>query len=201
MNQIIFASNNNGKIKEVSAILAPLGIKIIPQSTLNIPEVEETGLTFIENAILKARHCSNVTGLPVLADDSGLEVHKLDGSPGIFSARYAGKNATSSCNIEKLIKEVQTIPAKQRTANFTCVMALMRFPNDPTPIITHGSWDGIIVDNPTGNNGFGYDPIFFDPTFNKTASEIEPHIKNKISHRAKALAKLKSQLITLSIKV
>ena len=193
--EIIFASTNKGKIKEVSAILSQLNIKVIPQSTFNIQEAEETGLSFIENAIIKARHYAQSTGLPTLADDSGLEVSHLNGEPGIYSARYAGQNSNSSSNIDKLLFKLKNIPTKERSARFICAIALVKHAKDPTPIIAEGVWNGLILEHRTGTNGFGYDPVFYIPEQKKTAAELSSELKNKISHRAIALRCLKEKLI------
>jgi XTP/dITP diphosphohydrolase len=195
LKEIIFASTNKGKIKEVSAIFSQLNIKIIPQSNFNIPEAEEIGLSFIENAIIKARHCAKYTGLPALADDSGLEVSYLNGEPGIYSARYAGKNSNSDSNLDKLLLKLKNTPIKDRAARFICTIALVKHTKDPTPIIAEGIWNGLILEQRAGTNGFGYDPVFYVPEYKKTAAELGPELKNKISHRAIALERLKEKLI------
>lgn len=191
--KIVFASSNTGKIREVSTILSPENIHIIPQTEFNVSDADETGLTFIENAILKARHCAKITGLPSIADDSGLEVKALNGQPGIYSARYAGGHGNSLANLEKLLKDMEGI--EDRRANFRCVMALMRHENDPAPIIAQGIWQGEILEQPIGDGGFGYDPIFWVRSFNMTAAQLPPETKNEVSHRAIALKKLKDDLI------
>lgn len=191
--KIVFASSNTGKIAEVSQILSPENITIIPQVEFNVSDADETGLTFIENAILKARHCARATGLPSIADDSGLEVYALNGQPGIYSARYAGEHGNNQANIEKLLQEMQGV--EDRRASFRCVMVLMRNENDPAPIIAQGVWQGEILEQPLGENGFGYDPIFWVRSFNMTAAQLPAETKNAISHRGIALKKLKDELI------
>ena len=185
MKEIVLASSNKGKIKEFTAIFATINIKIIPQTSFNIPDAEETGLSFIENAILKARHCSKHTGLPAIADDSGLEVFALNGEPGIYSARYSGEHGNDSANIQKLLTKLSGI--KNREARFVCTLAYTGHELDPTPTISQGFLDGEITENTCGNNGFGYDPIFKPADFDKTLAQIPSDYKNKISHRAKAL--------------
>ncbi len=168
----------------------------MPQSAFGVPEAEETGLTFVENAILKARNAALYTGLPALADDSGLAVDALGGAPGIYSARYAGFGAGDRANIDKLLAELAGVPAERRTARFVCALALLHHPADPTPLICQGSWEGIILTEPRGVGGFGYDPVFFVPGENRTAAELEPAVKNRLSHRGRALAQL-AQLLKL----
>lgn len=180
--KIVLASGNAGKIKELTALLLPLHIEVIPQSQFNISDVEETGLTFIENAILKARHASQITGLPALADDSGLAVDALNGAPGIYSARYGG--------IEKLLRNMQNISDDQRQASFHCVLALLQTPDDPAPIVCQGRWHGSILRENRGTQGFGYDPVFYVPSESMTAAELAPEVKNKLSHRGQALRAL-----------
>lgn len=180
--KIVLASGNAGKIKELTSLLQPLHIEVIPQSQFNISDVEETGLTFIENAILKARHASKITGLPALADDSGLAVDALNGAPGIYSARYGG--------LEKLLREMQNVADDQRQASFHCVLALLQTPDDPAPIVCQGHWHGSILRENRGTQGFGYDPVFYVPSEKMTAAELEPEVKNKLSHRGQALRSL-----------
>ena len=198
MTEIVLASSNIGKIREVSAILAPLKIDVIPQSHFNITDIEEIGLSFVENAILKARHCCQHTGLPALADDSGLQVSILHGAPGIYSARYAGDHGDSQANINKLLAELIEVKSEQRDAYFACLMVLMQHPKDPVPFIAEGRLHGHIAQERSGNYGFGYDPIFYLNQYQKTLAEIAPDIKNKISHRANALKILQHQLISTS---
>ena len=192
--KIVLASSNHGKIKELATLLEPLNIEVILQSQFDIPDADETGLTFIENAIIKARHAAKISGLPALADDSGLAVDALNGAPGIYSARYAGKQCVAKDNIAKLIAEMQHVPDEKRQAHFHCVLALVTTAYDPAPIICDGSWHGMILREPRGSDGFGYDPIFYVPTENKSAAELTPARKNQISHRGMALQTLVNKL-------
>jgi XTP/dITP diphosphohydrolase len=185
--KIVFASNNTGKILEIQTQLKVLNLEIIPQVALGISEIAETGLTFVENAILKARHASIKSGLPAIADDSGLEVDVLQGAPGIYSARYAHEKATALENIQKLLFELEKYSNEKRQANFYCVLVFLAHPDDPTPLICEGSWQGVITKQPLGGNGFGYDPVFFDPEENCSAAQLSLAKKNLISHRGKAL--------------
>ena len=185
---IMVASKNNGKIKEIRKILDKNNINLKTYHDIDIPEVDETGVSFVENAILKARSASIVTGLPSIADDSGIEVDYLDSRPGVKSARYSGNNATNMSNNDKLLKELDGVSMEKRNACYRCVIVFMRFPDDPFPVISTGSWYGLIAEKPEGENGFGYDPIFFLPEFNKTSAQLTDDEKNKISHRALALA-------------
>lgn len=194
MRKIVLATANPGKLRELQAVLAGLDFEIVPQSAFGVPEVEETGLTFIENALLKARNAALYTGLPALADDSGLAVDALGGVPGIYSARYAGAGAGDRANIGKLLAELEGVPAERRTARFVCVLALLHHPADPTPLICQGSWEGTILTEPRGEGGFGYDPIFFVPGEQRTVAELEPAVKNQISHRGQALVLLRRYL-------
>ena len=190
MRKIVLATGNAGKLREFGAVLAELDLEIVPQSAFGVPEAEETGLTFVENALLKARNAALYTGLPALADDSGLAVDALGGAPGIFSARYAGAGAGARANIDKLLAELGSVPAELRTARFVCALALLHHPADPTPLLCQGSWEGVILAEPRGAGGFGYDPVFFVPTEGRTAAELEPALKNRLSHRGQALAEL-----------
>ncbi|NTS76433.1 XTP/dITP diphosphatase [Catenovulum sp. SM1970] len=192
--KIVLATGNKGKVKELSKILAPLNFEVLPQSEFNVVEAEETGTTFVENAIIKARNAAKATGLPAIADDSGIEVDYLKGAPGIYSARYAGEGASDSANLEKLLTELKGVPAQDRTARFQCVIVYMQHADDPTPIICQGSWEGTITEDISGENGFGYDPIFFQPELNCTAADLAYEQKNAMSHRGKALAQLMEQL-------
>lgn len=188
---LVLASGNAGKLRELGAMLAPLGWKVSPQSDWDVPEAVEDGLSFIENALIKARHASMHTGLPALADDSGLVVDALRGAPGIFSARYAGKGAGDEANNRKLLCELEGVPESRRSAHFYCAMALVRHEKDPAPLLATGSWDGVIALSPSGSGGFGYDPLFRVPGMNCTSAQLQPDEKNRLSHRGKALARMK----------
>ncbi|MCX8956963.1 XTP/dITP diphosphatase [Erwinia psidii] len=190
MQKVVLATGNAGKVRELADLLTSRGFDIVAQSALGVESAEETGLTFIENAILKARHASSATGLPAIADDSGLAVDALGGAPGIFSARYAGENATDQQNLEKLLNALETVPDGQRRALFHCVLVFLRHAEDPTPLVFHGSWQGEIARSASGEGGFGYDPIFFVPELGKTAAALSKDEKRAISHRGKALALL-----------
>jgi XTP/dITP diphosphohydrolase len=188
--QIVLASGNAGKIREIQALLADHAI--VPQSAFNVAECEETGITFVENAILKARNAARQSQLPSIADDSGLVVDALDGAPGVVSARYAGVGASDQDNIEKLLRELQGVPDQQRSARFICVMVFMAHAGDPCPVIAQGVWEGRILAQATGENGFGYDPVFWVPEHNCASAELTPAVKNSLSHRGKALRDLAS---------
>ncbi len=175
-------------------MLAGHNLQIISQSEFSVPEIEETGLTFVENAILKARNAASHTGLPAIADDSGIEIPALNGQPGIYSARYAGIGASDEENLYKLIDEIRKLPEEKRQARFVCLMVFLRYTNDPVPVIAEGIWDGIAVTEPEGKNGFGYDPMFYVPTHQCMSAELPPEVKNSISHRGQALQKLINQL-------
>lgn len=192
--KIVFASNNQGKYLECKAFADTLAIELIPQSALGVTDVEETGLSFVENAITKARHASLQTHLPAIADDSGLIVDALRGAPGIHSARYAGIHATSAQNIEKLLSAMKLIPEHHRQAAFYCALVYIEHAHDPRPLICEGEWHGNILKEPVGTKGFGYDPVFFDPHENCSAALLSLDKKNKISHRGKALQQLSHQL-------
>lgn len=187
---VVLASNNQGKIREINAVLQPVDLKVLAQKEFTQDEAVEDGLSFVENAIKKARFASSVSGLPAIADDSGLEVDALDGAPGIYSARYAGDNATDQDNLEKLLVELEGVEDAKRTARFQCLMVYVRHENDPVPIICQGTWEGQILKAPQGENGFGYDPVFFVPEENCSAAELSAERKNQLSHRAKALKQL-----------
>lgn len=187
-NKIVLASGNPGKIKEIQAILTDFSI--VTQQEFNIQEAEETGSTFIENAIIKARNAALHSNLPAIADDSGLAVDALNGAPGVISARYAGSQASDQKNLQKLLLDMQDIPESQRSARFICVIVLMRHAKDPFPIIAQASWEGSILTQPQGNNGFGYDPIFWVPTENCSSAELPAARKNQLSHRGQALRQL-----------
>ncbi|ANW24678.1 nucleoside-triphosphate diphosphatase [Vibrio coralliilyticus] len=188
--KIVLATGNQGKVREMADLLADFGFDVVAQSEFNVSEVAETGTTFIENAIIKARHAAKETGLAAIADDSGLEVDFLKGAPGIYSARYAGEGASDQQNLEKLLDAMQGVPQEQRTARFHCVLVLMRHELDPTPIVCHGKWEGRILTEAQGDNGFGYDPVFFVPEDNCASAELEPTRKKQLSHRGKALKQL-----------
>lgn len=194
MQRIVLASNNAGKLREISAMVADRDLQVESQSAFNVPEVAETGTTFIENAIIKARNASQLSDLPAIADDSGIEVMALGGRPGIYSARYAGEGASDRENLEKLIEDVKNLPEERRAARFVCVMVFIRHAGDPVPLVAEGIWNGIAVTEPKGSNGFGYDPMFYVPTHDCTSAELPPDVKNQISHRGQALRKLIEQL-------
>jgi XTP/dITP diphosphohydrolase len=190
MKQIVLATGNPGKVREINELLADHDIEVIPQSAFKVPEAEETGLTFVENALIKARNAALHTGLPAIADDSGLEVDALRGAPGIYSSRYAGAGASDRDNLEKLLAELADLGVEQRGARFQCVMVYMRHDLDPTPLICQGTWEGYILFAARGSNGFGYDPVFYVPSHDCSSAELPPEIKNHLSHRGQALRKL-----------
>jgi len=190
MKQIVLATGNPGKVREINELLADHDIEVIPQSAFKVPEAEETGLTFVENALIKARNAALHTGLPAIADDSGLEVDALRGAPGIYSSRYAGAGASDRDNLEKLLAELADLGVEQRGARFQCVMVYMRHDLDPTPLICQGTWEGHILFAARGSNGFGYDPVFYVPSHDCSSAELPPEIKNRLSHRGQALRKL-----------
>ena len=194
MDTLVLASGNQKKLDEMRAILEPLALKVVPQSDFQVPEAEETGLTFVENAILKARNAAAHTGLPAIADDSGLEVDALNGAPGIYSARFSGADASDAKNNALLIDMLGDLPDVPRTARYQAVLVLMRHPDDPTPLICQGTWEGEILLAPRGNGGFGSDPHFLIPELGITAAEMEPAEKNRISHRGRALKALMDAL-------
>lgn len=193
MTSIVLASGNLGKIREIQAILQ--NDKILPQSQFNVDEPAETGSTFVENAIIKARNAAAYCDLPAIADDSGLVVDALNGAPGVISARYAGEGASDQANLEKVLWAMQNIPPEHRTARFICVMVYMRHANDPTPIIAQGTWEGRILNQAVGENGFGYDPIFWVDSHQCSSAQLPPELKNSLSHRGQALQIL-SRLFT-----
>lgn len=194
MQKLVLASGNAGKLKEFQTLLHSCGFDVVPQSEYEVSSVEETGLSFVENAIIKARHASKHTGLPALADDSGIEVDALEGEPGIYSARFAGVNATDEQNNQKLLDALKGLPADQRTARYQCVLVFMRHALDPTPIITQAAWEGRILESPVGDNGFGYDPLFWVPSHQQSSAQLSKQEKNAISHRALAMQKLLTTL-------
>ncbi|MBL3557945.1 MULTISPECIES: RdgB/HAM1 family non-canonical purine NTP pyrophosphatase [Marinobacter] len=193
-DRLVIASNNKGKIAELTHLLKPLGLTPVAQGELGVGETEEPAVTFVENAILKARHAARVTGLPALADDSGLAVDALGGQPGVRSARYAGESASDEDNVRALLAAMKNIPEKQRTAQFHCVLVYLRHADDPTPVICHGRWPGRILEQPRGEGGFGYDPVFLVPETGTSAAELSRDDKSRISHRGRALAQLLEQL-------
>jgi len=194
MKTLVLASGNAGKLLELRAMLADLPLTVLPQRELGVDDVPETGTTFVENALIKARHASQVTGLPALADDSGLIVDALGGAPGLYSARYAGSPTDDAANNAKLLQALDGLPEARRTARFYAVIVLLRHADDPQPLIAEGSWEGRILDAPRGHNGFGYNPVFLDPAQGLTAAEMPPEQKNRISHRALALQALRDRL-------
>jgi XTP/dITP diphosphohydrolase len=192
--RIVLASNNAGKVREINQLLENSGIEVLPQAQFDIEDAVEDGLTFVENAIIKARHATKLSGLPAIADDSGIEVDALNGAPGIYSARFAGEGPSDEENLFKLLKELQNVPEEQRSARFQCLMVYMRHAEDPTPIICQGTWEGRILTAPQGENGFGYDPVFFVPEEGCSSAELDAATKNSLSHRGKALQQLVKRL-------
>lgn len=184
---LVLASGNAGKLREFNNLLSGLGFTVKPQSEFNVPEAIEDGLTFVENAIIKARNACKHTGLPALADDSGIEVDALQGAPGIYSARFAGSNANDEANNQKLLDDLKGISADKRTARYQCVLVYMRHEKDPTPIICQASWEGIILEAPQGDGGFGYDPLFWLPEYQMASAQLPKDEKNRVSHRGKAM--------------
>lgn len=193
--KVVLASNNTGKIREFNNLLAPQNWQVVPQAEFGVEDAEETGLSFVENAILKARHASHYTKLPALSDDSGLVVDMLSGAPGIYSARYAGVPSNAKANIQKLLADLKNTPDEKRSAYFYCTLVFMTHEFDPTPIICQGKWHGYILQKPTGDEGFGYDPIFYVPEYKKSAAELPLDVKSKISHRGIALQHLLNALM------
>jgi XTP/dITP diphosphohydrolase len=191
---IILASNNAGKVREINQLLASAGISVRPQGELGIDEADETGLSFVENAIIKARHAAQASGLPAIADDSGLEVDALNGAPGIYSARYAGAGASDRANCDKLLAALDGVPETERRARFQCVMVYLRHAADPTPLICQGTWEGRILEAARGDNGFGYDPVFYVPEQGRSSAELDAATKNALSHRGQALRQLVQRL-------
>jgi XTP/dITP diphosphohydrolase len=187
LKKIVLASGNAGKVREINKLFAGTGIEVVPQSAFDVPEVAETGTTFVENAIIKARHAAEYTGLPAISDDSGIEVDALGARPGVYSARYAGANASDQNNNNKMLEELKGVPEADRTARYQCLIVFMRSHTDPVPIITQGSWEGRILEAPQGDGGFGYDPIFFVPTHGCSGGELPIDVKNTLSHRSIAL--------------
>ena len=192
--KLVLASSNQGKLEELRGLLADTGIELLAQSDLGVEDADETGATFVENALIKARHATAITGLPALADDSGICVDALKGAPGLYSARYAGEHGNASRNIDKLLEALQGVPDEQRTAHFYCVLVLLQHADDPQPLIVEGQWNGRILHERRGAGGHGYDPVFFDPVHGQSAAEMELEFKNRLSHRGQALARLKQRL-------
>jgi XTP/dITP diphosphohydrolase len=190
----VLASSNAGKLREIQSILADHGITLVPQGQLGIDTPEESGLTFIENALLKARHATEAAGLPAIADDSGLAVDALGGAPGIHSARYAGPDADSTANVGKLLDALAATPDGERGARFHCSIVVLATPDDPVPLLSQAEWAGEIARTPCGGGGFGYDPVFFDPALGLTAAQLDPAVKNRVSHRGRALKALGTAL-------
>ena len=195
MTTIVLATGNQGKVNELASLLAEQHIEIKPQSEFNVSEVAETGTTFVENAIIKARHAAKITGLPAIADDSGLEVDALNGAPGVYSARYAGENASDDDNTNKLLSALEHVTDEHRSARFHCVLVYMRHENDPTPLICHGVWQGSIGRKKLGAEGFGYDPVFWQEDHQMTSAQLPRALKNQLSHRGQALQKLVPLLV------
>ncbi|WP_414830011.1 RdgB/HAM1 family non-canonical purine NTP pyrophosphatase [Alteromonas sp. H39] len=190
--KIVIATGNAGKLKEFETLFAEFGVDVVGQKVLGVSDVPETGTTFVENAIIKARHAAKETGLPAIADDSGLVVNALGGAPGIYSARFAGENATDADNITKLLAAIPD--GQPRDAHFFCTLVMMRHADDPVPLMSQGAWYGTITDTPSGTAGFGYDPVFYVPSEECTAAELEKQVKNRISHRGTAMATLMTQM-------
>ncbi len=196
MHRIVLASSNPGKLAEMRAILAELGIELVAQSAFGVVDADETGATFIENAMIKARQAARVSGLPAIGDDSGLCVDALGGAPGLFSARYAGQHGDAAANIVKLLGALHSVPETLRSAHFHCSIVLLRGAADPAPLLAEGRWHGRILEAPRGTGGFGYDPVFFDPQLGRSAAELEAMSKNRVSHRGQALSRLRTLLDT-----
>ena len=197
MKRVVIASSNAGKLEEMRAILAGSGIELVAQGALGIADADESASTFVENALLKARHAARVSGLPALGDDSGLCVDALGGAPGLYSARYAGAHGNAAANIAKLLDALRDVPDAQRGAHFHCTIVLLTHADDPAPLIAEGRWHGRILHAPRGAGGFGYDPVFFDPRLNRGAAELDAAVKNRVSHRGQALARLREMLASL----
>jgi len=192
--RLILASSNRGKLVEMRELLSGLEVELIPQADLGIGDADETASTFVENALLKARHAARASGLAALGDDSGICVDELGGAPGLYSARYAGAHGDAQANIGKLLHELRDVPDARRAAHFYCVIVLLRSADDPMPLIAEGRWDGSILEAPRGNGGFGYDPVFYDPALRIGAAELDASIKNRVSHRGQALARMRELL-------
>ncbi len=199
--KIVLASGNKGKIREFSKMFADLGVNIVPQTELGVGDIAETGTTFVENAIIKARYAAAITAMPAIADDSGIEVDYLNGAPGIYSARYSadenGLGATDKKNNLQLLQAMQDVPDDQRSARYQCILVYMRHAADPTPIICQAAWEGMIMREEVGENGFGYDPLFYVPEYKMSSAMLDPEVKNSISHRGKALRQLHDALLDI----
>lgn len=195
MKTIVLASANPGKLREFAQILAVFHLKVVPQSQFKVADVEETGLSFVENALIKARNAARHTGLPAISDDSGIEVDVLNGAPGIYSARFAREGANDAENNTLLLEKLKDVPDAQRTARYHCVIVYMHHANDPMPLICQGTWEGRILQAPQGENGFGYDPLFYVPTHDCASAELHPSVKNQLSHRGQALRALQAALL------
>lgn len=193
--RLVLASNNAGKLKEFNEMLSTVGFSVHAQGEFNVPEADEPHHTFVENALEKARHAARLTGLPALADDSGICVDALGGAPGLYSARYSGVHGDAQANIDKLLLAMKDVPEGRRAAHFYAVIVLLRHPGDPQPIIAEGVWPGIIIDQRRGTGGFGYNPVFLDPDYGLTAAEMDTELKNRLSHRGRALAALRQKLL------
>jgi XTP/dITP diphosphohydrolase len=194
MRRVVLASGNRGKLAEFDALLGGSGFEVVTQGSLGVLDIEETGTTFVENALLKARHAARITRLPALADDSGLCVEHLDGAPGLYSARYAGSHGDAAANRAKLLRALEGVPGERRGAFFICVLVLLRHADDPAPLIAEGRWHGRVLDAERGDGGFGYDPLFLPDGQAQSAAELDPRLKNRLSHRGQALARLHAQL-------
>ena len=194
MKTLVLATSNRGKLAEIRPLLADSGMRLVTQGELGVIDAIEDGLSFVENALIKARHACMVTGLPALADDSGLVIDALDGAPGLISAHYAGVHGDGAGNIARVLREMADVPAGKRGARFHSTIVLLRHATDPQPLVVEGSWEGVILDAPRGDGGFGYDPIFFDPILSAGAAQLPPDIKNRVSHRGQALARLRERL-------
>ncbi|HET7329199.1 RdgB/HAM1 family non-canonical purine NTP pyrophosphatase [Dyella sp.] len=197
MQRIVLASSNRGKLAEFNKLLADSPFEVIAQAELGVEDAEETGLTFVENALLKARHASQVTGLPALADDSGLCVPHLHGAPGLYSARYSGGHGNADANNARLLRELEGVPEERRGAFFICVLALLWHAEDPAPLIAEGRWHGRVLDAPRGERGFGYDPLFLPHGQSQSAAELDHEVKNRLSHRGQAMAELHARIAEL----
>ncbi len=197
MPKLVLATSNAGKLAELQPLLAQAGFELVTQGELGVGDAIEDGRTFLENAIIKARHASEATGLPALGDDSGLVVDALGGAPGLYSARYAGRHGDSAANNARLLSEMEGLVGARRRAHFYCVLVLLRHANDPQPLVAEGVWPGLVLEAPRGEGGFGYDPVFFVPAQDASAAELDPGLKNRISHRGQALARLRERLAEL----